>query len=252
MDDGTKSETHDLENKNMETVQFRDPEEINTFLDSDEVLVTEEETREIDAIIEKREQELIVNQDTFDLWYDKITRRRMFALARLRKLTKVHKKRIELYEAVKNELEKKKITKSDESKSYESNTNSNENGPSLGGTPISVSIPSATFAASDPSPIVDNTSRLSSTDTVFNTGTAKSQNQGNKNVSRADTNDMSMTKTEWNDVDNRMASASDTTTEFESGYGEFESEGTEYPNDRIHVHSKKEVTPFIDEMIHTE
>ena len=120
MDDEIRNEK---ENENTESIQFQDIEEINTFLDSDEILVTDEENRETDENIEKREHDLIVSQDTYDLWYDKITRRRMYALARLRSLSKNHKKRMDFYDAVQKALEKKPTTKHDEFISTEGKNN---------------------------------------------------------------------------------------------------------------------------------
>ena len=125
-----------------EVVAFKSFADINLYLDTDELLVPDEESLHMDVMIEKRQQDLIAFQDNFDVWYDKITRRRMFARARLRKLTNAHKNRIKFYENVKLEMEKK-----------------NGAGLSLGESPIFSSV-----SRSSDSTNIEIDSRLSNTE----------------------------------------------------------------------------------------
>ena len=68
-------------------------------------------------------------------------------------------------------------------------------------------------------------------------------------MSKTDIND-GMTKTQLDDIDKRMVSASDTTTELKSEYAEFEHEDAQYLNDT--KHSQKDVTPLMTEMVSQE
>ena len=253
MDADTKNDT---ENENLEPLSFQNTEEFNEFLDTVDVLVTEEETQEIDANIEKREQDLIVSQDTYDLWYDKITRRRMYALARLRSLGKTHKKRMEYYDIVKKELEqKKKIEHADESKlnekdnnnrsaeiGYKSDKPKTEDKRNEMNNSKAVSIPSAKRGGNGQSTNGDNTGN-----SEVQSGTAKSENQGQTSISKTEINDTSMTKTENGDINDRMVSASDTTGDLESGYTELDNDTTQSLNDT--KYSQKDMTPHIAEMV---
>ena len=106
------SGTADSSNTNVkEVLKFKDFEDLSLYLDTEELLLPEEERLDVENMIEKRQQDLIVDQDRFDVWYDKITRRRMFALARLRKLTHAYKDRIKFYDEVKLQLENKSLNK---------------------------------------------------------------------------------------------------------------------------------------------
>ena len=162
--------------------------EINRFLDTDELLMPEEEKLQIDARIEKRQQELLVYQDDFDLWYDKITRRRMFALARLRKLTKAHKNRIMFYERVRMQLEKKV--------QYEEANNAESVNDSVVSKSVSRNTVSGNITMDD-SPVIvkGDSSRLSKADSQFKTSVSEYE------------------------IDDRLVSASDTT--IDSGSTDF-------------------------------
>ena len=194
--------------------------DINRYLDTDELLVPEEERLQIDARIEKRQQELLVYQDDFDLWYDKITRRRMFALARLRKLTKAHKNRIMFYERVKMQLEKK--VQCEEAKNAES-VNDSVVSKSASRNTVSGNV------TMDDSPVIvkGDSSRLSKADSQFKTSVSEYE------------------------IDDRLVSASDTT--IDSGSTDFGTVDVSMNNDlndsNYRLMTQKEITPFIDEVI---
>ena len=65
--------------------------------DIDERLAGSDEEAEQDERIRKCEQDLTRHRARSAEWYDNITKRRMFALARLRKLKDAHTKRMKFY-----------------------------------------------------------------------------------------------------------------------------------------------------------
>ncbi|XP_033751496.1 uncharacterized protein LOC117335535 [Pecten maximus] len=77
----------DIDPINDDDVDMYDPE----------LLITEEESKAFDHMIEQRRDEIVKDKAKFEKWVDSITRRRMFALSRLRKLGKCHGERFKLY-----------------------------------------------------------------------------------------------------------------------------------------------------------
>ncbi|XP_069132082.1 uncharacterized G-patch domain protein DDB_G0278987-like [Argopecten irradians] len=77
----------DLEPVNDDDLDMYDPD----------LLITEEEKKAFEYMIEQKRGELQKDKAKFDKWVDSITRRRMFALSRLRKLGKCHGERFKFY-----------------------------------------------------------------------------------------------------------------------------------------------------------
>lgn len=194
---------------------------INLFLDTDEQLVSEEERLQMDARIEKHQQELIVCQANFDMWYDKITRR-IFALARLRKLSKAHTNRIKFYDTVKGQLEKKtSILEVNGVEFWEESHISKS---------VSRNTVNTSLKFDSPTTTTDSDSILSSVDSKCKASITVSETQGRE-------------------TGGRMISASDTTIDSRSD--EFENAEVNISDDlNMRRMSQKEMTPFIDEVIY--
>ncbi|XP_021349064.1 uncharacterized protein LOC110447598 [Mizuhopecten yessoensis] len=62
-----------------------------------ELFITDEERKAFEYMIERRRGEIENDKVKFEKWVDSLTRRRMFALSRLRKLKKGHGERVKLY-----------------------------------------------------------------------------------------------------------------------------------------------------------
>ncbi|XP_060068262.1 putative uncharacterized protein DDB_G0291608 [Ylistrum balloti] len=62
-----------------------------------ELLITEEEKKAFEYMIEQKKEKIEKDKAQFETWVDSITRRRMFALSRLRKLGKCHGERFQFY-----------------------------------------------------------------------------------------------------------------------------------------------------------
>lgn len=62
-----------------------------------DLFITEEEKKAFDYMLEQKRAEIVQRKETFQTWVDAITRRRMFALSRMRKINLSHGKRNKLY-----------------------------------------------------------------------------------------------------------------------------------------------------------
>lgn len=62
-----------------------------------DLFITEEEKKAFDYMLEQKRAEIVERKETFQKWVDTITRRRMFALSRMRKINLSHGKRNKLY-----------------------------------------------------------------------------------------------------------------------------------------------------------
>lgn len=66
--------------------------------------ISDEERKAFAFMLEKRKEELIKQKEKFQNWVDSITRRRMFALSRIRKINQSHTQRMEFYNKIDNYL----------------------------------------------------------------------------------------------------------------------------------------------------
>eukprot|EP00105_Crassostrea_gigas_P021934 XP_011441263.1 PREDICTED: uncharacterized protein LOC105337994 isoform X3 [Crassostrea gigas] len=62
-----------------------------------DLFITEEEKKAFDYMLEQKRAEIVQRKETFQNWVDAITRRRMFALSRMRKINFSHGKRNKMY-----------------------------------------------------------------------------------------------------------------------------------------------------------
>lgn len=71
-------------------------------IDEDARLMTLEEEAELDDRLENQKLNLLKSLKQYEQWSDKITRRRMFALSRVRKLQRNRTDRLKFYDDVKD------------------------------------------------------------------------------------------------------------------------------------------------------
>jgi hypothetical protein len=65
-----------------------------------DLYITDEERKAFEYMLEQRRDEIIKQRENFKNWVYSITRRRMFALSRLRKINKCHKERMKFYDQI--------------------------------------------------------------------------------------------------------------------------------------------------------
>lgn len=65
-----------------------------------DLYITDEERKAFEYMLEQRRDEIIKQRENFKNWVHSITRRRMFALSRLRKINKCHKERMKFYDQI--------------------------------------------------------------------------------------------------------------------------------------------------------
>lgn len=65
-----------------------------------DLYITDEERKAFEYMLEQRRDEIIKQRENFKTWVHSITRRRMFALSRLRKINKCHKERMKFYDQI--------------------------------------------------------------------------------------------------------------------------------------------------------
>ncbi|XP_052066329.1 inner centromere protein A-like isoform X2 [Mytilus californianus] len=63
-----------------------------------DLYITDEERKAFEYMLDQRREEIAKQRETFKNWAESITRRRMFALSRLRKIKQCHKERMVFYE----------------------------------------------------------------------------------------------------------------------------------------------------------
>ncbi|XP_071121325.1 putative uncharacterized protein DDB_G0289963 [Mytilus edulis] len=63
-----------------------------------DLYITDEEKKAFEYMLDQRREEIAKQRETFKTWAESITRRRMFALSRLRKIKQCHQERMVFYE----------------------------------------------------------------------------------------------------------------------------------------------------------
>lgn len=118
--------TKNLTSEDEETEQSR---ENNQNCDEDEydpdLHISDEERKAFAFMLEKRKEDLIKQKEKFQNWVDSITRRRMFALSRIRKINKSHAQRMEFYDKIDNYLTSAETVISSNAQSIDSSSQSN-------------------------------------------------------------------------------------------------------------------------------
>lgn len=87
---------------NSSDSKFKLSADLDPDINDPEMFITDEQRLEFDAMLEQKRGEISNKRQAFDNWLDSLTRRRMFALSRLRKLGLQHKERLQLYGKVNN------------------------------------------------------------------------------------------------------------------------------------------------------
>lgn len=122
-----------------------------------DLFITDEEKKAFDYMLEQKRAEIIQRKETFQTWVDAITRRRMFALSRMRKINLSHGKRNKLYGKLEDFI--REVYSGSETPADSSSSTEDENG--------NISKRSNTENRSVDSNRVESTSELSREDTGF-------------------------------------------------------------------------------------
>ncbi|XP_063400087.1 putative uncharacterized protein DDB_G0286901 [Mytilus trossulus] len=92
---GTETEAEKSEQL-PKTEKLIDESDIDEY--DPDLYITDEERKAFEYMLDQRREEITKQRETFKNWAESITRRRMFALSRLRKIKQCHKERMVFYE----------------------------------------------------------------------------------------------------------------------------------------------------------